>query len=418
MNILIINPYALDPDQAGGTRHFSLARALQARGHRVMLAAASFDHGARVDVLPPGPPAARRDRHGVAFLRLRTPPYRGNGAGRLWNMVAFGRAVERVLPAHLDFRPDVVVGSSPHPFGARGGLRLARRMGVPFVLELRDVWPQSLTDVMGVPPWHPVIWLLGRLERELYRGADHIITLLAQVGPRVAARGGDPEALTWVPNGIDLGLVPTPGPPADAGPFTILYAGSHGVTNALDVLVDAAAELRGEAGPDGRPYRFVLLGTGPEKPALEARAARLGLDALVFRPPVPKRAVYGCLAEADAFWVSARDSGLWDYGISFNKLYDFMAMARPTLAGVRSPGNPILLSGGGLMVAPGSARAMADGVRALAAAGPGARREMGERARAYVAAHFDMAHLAARFETALEAALAQARRVRGGAHAR
>jgi len=403
MNILMINHYALAPDQPGGTRHFSLARALTAMGHSVVIAASCFDHGTRTGAPPPGEKACRETWDGVEFIRLATPPYRGNGAGRLWNMLAFARSVKRVLPAFLGSVPDVVVGSSPHPFGALAGLMLARKFGVPFVLEIRDVWPQSLVDVMGVSPMHPIIWVLGRIERVLYREADHIITLLPNVAKRVAERGGDPDRITWVPNGIDLDMVPAPSRPGDKETFTIMYAGSHGVTNALEVLVDAAGILQGRSLP--KQLSLVLVGTGPEKPRLEARARALGLCNLAFRPPVPKREIYKVLDSADAFWVSSADSDLWEHGISFNKLYDFMAMARPTLIGMRCSTNPILLSGGGITVRPGSAEAMAEGVEWLLAAGPGGRQDMGDKARSFVEDHFDVRRLAPAFESALVEAL-------------
>jgi glycosyltransferase involved in cell wall biosynthesis len=401
MNILLINHYALSPDQPGGTRHFSLARALTAMGHSVVIVASCFDHVTRTGSPPQGAAARLETRDGVRFIRLRTPAYRGNGPARLWNMLAFARAVRRVLPPLLDDRPDVVVGSSPHPFAARAALRLARRLGVPFVLELRDVWPQSLTAVMGVSPLNPIIWLLERIERELYRGADQIVTLLPKVAGRVAARGGDPGLITWVPNGIDLAMVPPPTEAQDREIFTVMYAGAHGVTNALDILVDAAAILQEKAAALPKVLSLVLVGTGPEKPRLEARARALGLRNLAFRPAVPKREIYGLLGEADAFWACARDSELWEHGISFNKLYDYMAMARPTLLGVACSTNPILMSGGGITVRPGSARAMAEGVERLLAAGPTCRRDMGRRARDFVETHFEIRTLAAGFEAAL-----------------
>lgn len=405
MNILLINPYALAPDQPGGTRHFSLARALTELGHAVIIAASSFDHVTRTGSLPPGEAARRETREGVTFIRLRTPPYRGNRAGRLWNMLAFARSVRTVLPRHLGSWPDVVVGSSPHPFGAQAALRLARRLGVPFVLEIRDVWPQSLTEVMGVSPLHPIIWVLERIERELYREADHIVTLLPKVAGRVKERGGDPGAITWVPNGIDLAMVPPLTGPRDGGTFTIMYAGAHGVTNALDVLVDAAAILQGRARLLPKRLDLVLVGTGPEKPRLVAKAASLGLANLSFRPPVPKREIYGLLGQADAFWASSSDSDLWEHGISFNKLYDYMAMGRPTLIGMRCSTNPILLSGGGFTVLPGSAPAMAEGVERLLAAGHDGRLAMGGKARRFVETHFDVRKLAGAFESALVEAL-------------
>ena len=400
MKILFVNPYALPPSQPGGTRHYSLARALAAMGHPTTIAASGFDHVTRTDRLAPGESWRLESHGGVPFIWLRTPGYRGSGgAARLWNMAVFARAVEHRLAPLLEERPDVVVGSSPHLFGARAALRLARRLGVPFVLEVRDVWPQSLIDVMGVSRRHPLVWVMERIERELYAQAGHIITLLPGIGPRVAERGGDPAAITWVSNGIDLDLLPPVAEAREGPAFTFMYAGSHGVTNALDVMLDAAGLLQARALP--RPVRLALLGTGPEKPRLEARARKEGLAAVEFMPPVPKQEVYRSLAQADAFWVSSHDTGLWRHGISFNKLYDFMAMARPTVIGLDCPGNPIAQAGCGITVRPGDAGAMAAGMERLIALEPGERRAMGLRGRAYVEAHFDFRILAGRFAGAL-----------------
>jgi len=412
MKILLINHYAFPPTQPGGTRHYALARALQALGHQPAIVAASFDHITRTDRLEPGQASARELHGGVPFIWLRTPGYLGSGgAARLWNMLAFARAVAHQLPRLLDGRPDVIVGSSPHLFGARAALRLARRLRVPFALEIRDVWPQSLIDVMGVSPWHPLVWLMERIERELYREADHIITLLPGIGPRVAERGGDPGAVTWVSNGIDLSLVPPVREAPGGAAFTFMYAGSHGRTNALDVLVDAAALLQAHS---SQALNLVLLGTGPEKPRLQARARDEGIRSLTFLPPVPKLEVYRTLAQADAFWVSSHDTPLWRHGISFNKLYDFMAMARPTVLGLDCPNNPIAEGRCGITVRPGDAGAMAEGMERLLALEPAARTEMGRRGRAHVEANFEFRILAGRFEAALlEALLCRA----GRAHA-
>jgi len=410
MKILLINHYALPPSQPGGTRHHALARALQALGHQPTIVASAFDHLTRTSRLEPGE-AIRTERHGgVPFVWLRTPAYRGSGgAARLWSMLAFARAVRQHRVAE---RPDVIVGSSPHLFGAQAGLRLARRLGVPFVLEVRDVWPQSLVEVMGVPRWHPVVWAMARIERELYREADHIITLLPGIAPRVAERGGDPRAITWVSNGIDLSLVP-PLEEAERGDrFTFMYAGSHGRTNALDVLLDAAALLRSRARP--RRLDLVLLGTGPEKVRLQARARDEGLDEVRFLAPVPKLEVYRTLAQADAFWVSAQASDLWRLGISFNKLYDYMAMARPTVIGMDCPSNPIAAAGCGITVSPGDAAAMAEGMERLLAMDAPERQALGRRGRAYVEANCEMRILAERFAGALEGVL---RSPHGRAHA-
>jgi glycosyltransferase involved in cell wall biosynthesis len=408
MRILIVNHYATPPSVPGGTRHFSLARELMAMGHQVTLVASAFDHLTRTGRLGPREVARKEVLEGVPFLWVNTPAYTGNGFGRLWNMRVFAQAVRRLLPAHLEEWPDVVVGSSPHLFGAQAALKLARATGVPFVLEIRDVWPQSLIEVMDVSRWHPLIWLMERVERELYRSADHIITLLPAVGERVAARGGDPDDLTWISNGIDLSLLPEVSEPPGTGPFTFMYAGAHGVTNALDVVVDAAAILQRRQRMVGVNLRarVVLVGTGPEKARLEDRIRTEGIGNLTFLPPVPKHEIYGLLAQADAFLVSSRDSSLWQHGISFNKIYDFMAMTRPVVAGLRCPNNPIAEADSGFTVPPGDAEAMVEAMVRLMAAGPEARRAMALRGRAYVEAHFEFGILAKRFEGALLAALA------------
>jgi glycosyltransferase involved in cell wall biosynthesis len=145
------------------------------------------------------------------------------------------------------------------------------------------------------------------------------------------------------------------------------------------------------------------VGTGPEKARLEARAS--GVPGLEFRPPVAKTGIYHVLAQADAFSVSSQASSLWQLGISFNKLYDYMAMARPTVIGMDCPGSPIAEAGCGITVRPGDPAAMAEGMERLLAMGLDRRRELGRLGRAYVEAHFDMRALAARFAGTLEAAL-------------
>lgn len=406
MKILMVNHYALPPSQAGGTRHYSLAKGLIQRGHEVVIVASSFDHDSRKDRLGPREPFRRETLDGVPFLWLKVPGYRANGASRLWNMLAFAHALKRHALAQTWARPDLLYGSSPHPFAALAALRLAQGLGVPFVLEIRDVWPQSLVEVMGISRHHPIVWLLARIERELYQGANHIVTLLPTVARRVAERGGDPSAITWVSNGIDLDMVPAPTPPPERDTFTVIYPGALGISNALDLMVGAAVLLQAREASLPKRLDLVLMGHGPEKERIAAAAAAAGLRNFRFLAPVPKREVYGVLATADAFWSSSRVTGLWEHGISFNKLFDFMAMARPTVIALDAPNNPIAEAGAGLTVAPGDSQALADGLERLMAMSAQARWAMGLRGAEYVAEHFNARTLAETLEGALLTACA------------
>src|SRR5690606_8761321 len=125
--------------------------------------------------------------------------------------------------------PDVVMGSSPHLFGALAAERVARHLGVPFILEVRDLWPQSLIDLGGLPNNNPLVVVLALIERYLYRRADRIVTVLRTAVRHRGANGGRLEEVAGLPNGVDLGSVPevksvTPA----SGLFTVMYAGTHG----------------------------------------------------------------------------------------------------------------------------------------------------------------------------------------------
>lgn len=146
-SVWILNHYASEPESAGGTRHFDLAKASLDPGWRAVIIAASVDHGSGRQRLRRGEKRRSEEHGGVPFLWVRVPDGRGAGIARMASMLAFSArvlvpAVSRQLPS-----PDVVVGSSVHPFAAYSGAVLARRFRVPFVFEARDLWPQTLFGV-------------------------------------------------------------------------------------------------------------------------------------------------------------------------------------------------------------------------------------------------------------------------------
>lgn len=404
MRVLIVNQNVGTPRSPGGTRHFSLGRELVRRGHDVTIAATSFKHMTRGETLAPGEDHRVELIDGVRFLWLRTPPYAGNTAARLWNMLIFALRVGRLggkLPA-----PDVVIGSTPHLWAAAAARRLARRFGAPFVLEVRDLWPQTLVDLGKISPHHPLILWMRAIERRLYRSADRIISLLPGAVDHMAAAGADPERVVWLPNGVDL-LQANVGPPPNREQFTVMYAGTHGLSNQLDTVLDAAHILveQRRAGQ----IRFRLLGDGPAKPALMERARREGLtDFVAFEPVVPKAAIFRVLQEADAFVMTTQHSPLYRWGISPNKLFDYLASGRPVIVGCNSPYEPVTEAGAGFTIPPADPAAMAAAIMRLADMEPETRAAMGRRGRAYVERHHDFVRLGARLEQLLLDSLARA----------
>src|SRR5690606_6268386 len=343
------------------------------------------------------------EHDGVQFLWLRAPRYEGNGVSRAWNMLQFARRIERLLPTAGLARPDVVIGSTPPPFAPFAALRLAERRGVPFVLEVRDLWPQTFVDLGLMPPWHPFVRLLARVERRLYRRAARIVSVLPNAARYMVEKGAAAEAITYIPNGVELASLPSPEPPVEDGVFTVVYAGAHGYINGLDTILDAAERLQRDPGASHVRLRFI--GDGAEKAALRQRAAAAGLTNVRFDDAVPNARLYELLTEADAFVANVRNSPLYKYGISINKLYDYMAMARPTAIAITAFNNPIDEAGAGLSVPADDGEGLARAIAELAAMSPEQRWAMGLRGRRYVEAHHDYARLAERFEACLLSAI-------------
>jgi glycosyltransferase involved in cell wall biosynthesis len=405
MNVWLVNQYAIPPTQPGITRHFSLAATLNRRGHDVTLIASSFDHVTRKETrLEPAEMFRLETIEGVRFLWLRTPPYEGNTRHRVWNMLVFAWRVWRRHGCQELPLPDVIVGSSPHLFGAFAAWRLARALGVPFVLEVRDLWPEMLVQWGDIRAGHPVFRVLAWIEQTLYRNSAWIITLWQHTPPYIAARGGDPGRISWISNGVFLDAILPQPPRKDAcGPLTIMYLGAHSLTNPLHTVLDTAALLQAEGYADKVRFRF--FGDGPNKSALIERAQRAGLDEMVrFEAPVPKQRVSTVITEADAFILPLHHGGLYRWGMSPNKLFDYMAAARPIVIAVDVP-NPVAEAGAGLTVPAENAKAMAEAIKKLLALAPEERWEMGLRGRRYVEAHHDMARLAERFEACLQGAI-------------
>ena len=403
MNILYINHYAGSPALGMEYRPYYLAREWVRAGHAVQMLAADFSH-----VRTRQPAAGDERLDGIAYRWYPTPRYRGNGVGRMLNIAAFLRAVwadtRRIV---RDFKPQVVIASSTYPMDIWVARRIARLARAKLVYEVHDLWPLSPIELSGMSPRHPFALLCQAAEDAAYRDADVVVSMLPKVQGHMAAHGLDLRKLLIVPNGITQGEWQGEGPALRddvaaalararaAGHTVIGYAGSMGLPNALDTLLDAAALLRDE------PLAFVLVGGGHEAQRLAQRVAAEGLDRVVFLPPIPKAQVPAFLVGVAIAYIGWQRVPIYRFGIAPNKLMDYMMARRPVLHAVEAGNDPVAEAGAGLTVAPESTEAVAAGLRALAALPAAERTAMGERGRAFVLANHTYPVLAQRFVDAL-----------------
>jgi len=413
-------------------RPYYLAREWVRAGHRVQIVAADFSH-----VRARQPPAGDELIDGIAYRWLATPAYRGNGVGRVWNIACYLAQLWAQSRRLVDeFKPDVVIASSTYPMDfwvARHIARLSRQRagargrgavpapgaeqgrgavrGAVLVHEVHDLWPLSPIELSGMSPRHPFIQLCQAAENAACRDADVMVSMLPKVSGHLAAHGLDLRKLHIVPNGITPDEWPQQGQgqgqgalPAlrddvaaaitqhrAAGRTVVGYAGSMGLPNALDVLLDAAALLRSE------PLAFVLVGDGHERERLARRVADEGLANVSWLPPIPKAQIPALLARFDIAYIGWQRVAIYRFGIAPNKLMDYLMAGCVVLHSVDAGNDPVAESGCGLTVAPESPPAVADGLRRLAALPAAERAAMGEHGRAFVLAHHSYPVLAQRF---------------------
>jgi glycosyltransferase involved in cell wall biosynthesis len=387
----------------GGSRHYSLAKELVKRGHKVTIIASNFRHGTGGYNIELQKKEKCREEivDGIKFLWLDTPHYEGNTPRRLLNMAVFSlRARFNKLLIDRASKPDVVIGSSPHPCAALAAQRLASLHRIPFVLEVRDLWPQSLVDLGRISKYHPFIILLAWLERYLYKKAAGIIVLLPGAAEYIENLGIKREKIVWMPNGIDMDLLPDVNVSEKKnGKFTVMYTGSHGLANSLETLIRSAKILQDEKWEDKIIFR--LVGGGPEKLNLRKLAEELKLKNIIFEDPVPKKEVYKKMKEADIFVICAKKVSLYRWGMSPNKLFDYFVMAKPIIWAIEAFNDPVKEAGAGISIPPEDPVALAEAVKEIFYMKYEDRLEMGLRGREYVIKNHDFKILASRLENAL-----------------
>jgi len=402
--VWIFNHYAQEPGGAGGTRHFGLAKHLRAYGWDAVVIASSVELNTGRQRLSDGVAFERVEYEGVPFVWVRTPEYAGNGGGRLLNMLkyAFGildRNILRTLPL-----PDAIVGSSVHPFAVVAAAFLARRYKVPLIFEVRDLWPQTLIDMGRLKRGSGLAVVMRFLERWLYREAKKIVVLLPRAHEYIVPLGVAADKIVCIPNGVEISDRDFPVWRPVGEIFELMYLGAHGQANGLECLIEAMAILNRDW-PELK-VRLKLVGDGPEKPKLISLVHSKGLNNVFFQGSVPKREVPKVAGTADAFVICVRDlPGLYRYGISMNKLFDYMASARPTIIAVEAANNPIADAHAGISVRPDDPRALASAIKDLAEMDASEREKMGRAGWEYVNRNHSYRSLAERFSKVLDSAI-------------
>jgi glycosyltransferase involved in cell wall biosynthesis len=403
LRIVLLSHYFWPELGAPSARLLEMGREWVAQGHAVTVVTNFPNHPTGVV------PEAYRGRsfqieevHGLRVIRCRTyaTPNRGIVLRTVGHLVFMLEAVLQAAP-HLR-GTDVLVASSPTLFAVVAAWVLSRRLGVPFVFEVRDLWPAIFAD-LGVIRSRVLIRTLERLELFLYRRSGAVVTVTRAFAADIARRGIDPAKLHVVPNGVDLEAF-QPGPPDNdlrarlgvGDGLLVLYCGAHGISHALSRILDVAERLRADP-----RFHFLFVGEGAEKEALEAKARALALENVTFRDAVPREDVPALYRTADVVLVPLRAVPLFRSFIP-SKMFEILACGRPILASLEGEAAEILrASGAALVVPPEDVDALAKALSRLAE-DLSLRSELASRGRPWVAEHFDRRRLASGYLEILE----------------
>lgn len=401
MNILLINHYAGSTEMGMEFRPYYMAREWKKLGHKVDIIAGDYSHLRKMN------PTVKydfqtEDIDGIKYHWIKTGTYQGNGAKRAITMFRFvGKLWWNASKIVKEIHPDVVIASSTYPIDTFAAQRIAKKAKAKLIHEVHDMWPTTLIELGGMSPKNPFVIAMQWGENSAYKHSDIVVSLLPNAKQYMVNHGMSEEKFVCIPNGIVLEDWKKKSELSEdykeillerrkTNKFIIGYFGGHAMSNALDTLIETAKELEGN-----NSVLFVLVGDGVEKNRLQKKAE--GLDNVLFLPPVPKKSIPALLKQFDCVYIGAKNSTLYRFGTSMNKVYDAMMGGKPILYAVNAPNNYIVQYQCGISVEPESEDALKAGIEKMIHMNPEEREKMGINGRKAVMHYFEYGVLAQKF---------------------
>lgn len=388
MKILLLNQAFVSPEEPGHTRHFEMAKFLQTRGHELVIVASDVNYQTGKPALEHSGIYAEQSFDGVRVLRSYIYP--ALHRSYFWRVISFVSFMLSSVWTALQVKDaDLIMGTTPPIFQAASAWLVALIRRKPFLLEVRDLWPEFAVS-MGVLR-NPLIIALARwLEKFLYARAAHILVNSPAYRDYMIAKGVPETRVTYIPYGADVEMFH---PGVDGSQirrelnlqdkFVALYAGALGQANDIDTLLRAAKRLN-----TNPRIAFVLFGDGKERARLEEEAVRLQLTNLLFAGVRPKKEMPFILASADVCLAILQDIPMFRTTYP-NKVFDYMAAGRATVLVIDGVSRALIeTSNGGVYVPPNDDETLANSILALSE-DPRRVSQMAADARAYLVKHLE-----------------------------
>ncbi|WP_150909693.1 glycosyltransferase family 4 protein [Marinobacter halotolerans] len=401
--VWIINQYASTPQYGYAGRHYYLGQELAKQGYRVYLITSSSHHLLREK--PSFDSAFRFEGEGgFTVVWVNMPDYsEAHSKIRALGWLLFSWRIIK-LSKFIKDSPDVIVCSSPSLLSFLGAKKLSKRFKARLVFEVRDIWPLTLTEIGGHRPSHPFIRLMQWVEDKAYRDSDVVISNLKNSVHHMISRGMDPRKFFWIPNGFSLLEVSQKAAlnslaleQIPSGKFLVGYTGAIGTANALDTLIAAAERLK-----EYSEIAFVLVGAGKEKRVLKQLVIRKNLKNVYFVDPIPKIEIQAMLAKFDACYIGLTKDPIFRFGVSPNKLFDYLYSGKPIIYAVDSDDyKPVEEAEAGLQVPAQDEAKLSEAVLKLYEMSAEQRQTLGNNGRKLALDQYEYSQLAHQFADVL-----------------
>lgn len=378
-------------------RAYFLGKEMKNLGHQVRIFAGSYSH-----LFNNKPKINGRFTNeiidGLDYVWVRTKKYKhSNSPGRIFSMFQFLWNLFFLDKRKIE-KPDVIIVSSISSVPYLVAKPWAKKYKAKLIFEVRDLWPLTLVELGRNSKYHPFIQFLQRIENSAYKHADKVISVLPDSKQYMMQHGLDPDKFVYIPNGIDLAEFQGNGfanratyqLPFDK--FIIGYVGSIGIANAMDTLIETAILCK-----DDNRILFVIIGAGDEKVNLEKMVESNGLTNVYFKEPVIKNDVQALLHCFDACYIGWRDHKLYKYGISANKIFDYMLSERPIIHASSASNDPIAEAKCGISVAPENPAEIRKALHQLLEMNQEERKQLGKNGLEYVIKNHDYKILAEKY---------------------
>lgn len=370
MKIWIFNNYNMLPSQGGLNRHYFFAQQLQKMGHEPVVFVGSHPHNTQLQMIAGKETYRLEEAENIPWVYVKTANYEGSKLKRVFSMFSYYWNAKKAALALIKRygKPDVVLGSSPHPLAAALALRLGERFGCHTAVEVRDPWPEAIVAFGIAAANHPAVVALRKLEKWLYEKADAVIFTFEGGYDYIEEQAWEDKIprskVHYLNNGVDLEAFSynrehfqlEDSDLDNPELFKVVYTGSIRLANDLSLLVNAAKLI------NDPKVRILIWGDGDERPMLERRIREEGISNVVFKGKVEKTYIPSIVSRADLNYTHIVPSPLLRFGMSANKLFDYLAAGKPTLCAFPCGYNPIIQSQAGMDISNPTPQSVAEAI--------------------------------------------------------